>query len=190
MRGAGVRGHQARSPGGSPESRRWGVVGGWAIDLFVGRATRYHGDIEIAIPADRSPRSPGRYRDSSGMSWVMDGSGPTRLLSVGSARHGSVSPRSGLFLLDVFRESHDGATWTFRRDPAIMLPYADAYARTSDGVPYLVPELALLFKARHVRPQDQHDFDAVLPLLDEHPPARLRCWLERTEPGHPWLADL
>jgi hypothetical protein len=31
---------------------RWCVVGGWAIDLFVGRTTRDHEDLEIAVLRD------------------------------------------------------------------------------------------------------------------------------------------
>src|SRR5438132_14268800 len=27
----------------------WYVAGGWAIDLFVGRVTREHGDLEVAV---------------------------------------------------------------------------------------------------------------------------------------------
>src|SRR5688572_26931537 len=30
----------------------WWVAGGWAIDLFVGRVTREHGDIEIGVFRD------------------------------------------------------------------------------------------------------------------------------------------
>lgn len=33
----------------------WYVAAGWALDLFHGRQTREHGDIEIAIPAARFP---------------------------------------------------------------------------------------------------------------------------------------
>jgi hypothetical protein len=33
-------------------------------------------------------------------------------------------------------------------------------------VPYLLPEIVLLFKAKHRRPKDRADFDGVLPLLD------------------------
>jgi hypothetical protein len=29
---------------------RWFVVGGWALDLFHGRTTRAHDDLEIAVP--------------------------------------------------------------------------------------------------------------------------------------------
>ncbi|GAA3145448.1 nucleotidyltransferase domain-containing protein [Kribbella aluminosa] len=31
-------------------SARWWVVGGWALDLFQGRQTREHEDLEIATP--------------------------------------------------------------------------------------------------------------------------------------------
>jgi hypothetical protein len=36
-------------------SLRWYVVAGWAIDLFLGRVTRAHEDIEIGIPAGSFP---------------------------------------------------------------------------------------------------------------------------------------
>ena len=29
--------------------RPWFIAGGWAIDLFLGRVTREHADIEIAV---------------------------------------------------------------------------------------------------------------------------------------------
>ena len=43
--------------------------------------------------------------------------------------------------------------------------YPEIIAVSGDGIPYLVPELVLLFKARHTRAKDQTDFDGVLPLL-------------------------
>ena len=42
----------------------WCVVGGWAVDLFLGKQTRAHDDLEIAIPPDEfdkltsGPRGP------------------------------------------------------------------------------------------------------------------------------------
>ena len=42
-----------------------------------------------------------------------------------------------------------------------------AIARSADGIPYAQPEIVLLFKLKEVRPKDQNDFDAVLPLLDD-----------------------
>lgn len=54
----------------------WYVAAGWALDLFRGRQTREHGDIEIAVPAARFPeirdRFPGCAFDavSSGRIWA------------------------------------------------------------------------------------------------------------------------
>lgn len=61
---------------------------------------------------------------------------------------------------------------------------------TQNGIPYLQPEIQLLYKAKGLRPQDQADFDAALPLLDERRRAWLTDCLRRTLPGHPWLGSL
>src|SRR4051794_4265974 len=36
--------------------RPWWIAGGWAIDLFLDRVTRPHGDLEIGIWRDDQPR--------------------------------------------------------------------------------------------------------------------------------------
>src|SRR5262245_15558822 len=41
----------------------WCVVGGWAIDLWLGRETRPHDDLEIAIPRQFFPAVRARLRD-------------------------------------------------------------------------------------------------------------------------------
>ena len=33
----------------------WHVAGGWALDLFLGRVTRAHGDLEVGVRGDRFP---------------------------------------------------------------------------------------------------------------------------------------
>jgi hypothetical protein len=78
----------------------------------------------------------------------------------------------------------------YRRDRRIRLPQSWAIARSADGIPYAQPEIVLLFKSKEVRPKDQGDFDAVLPLLD----ARQRRWLadaiRLVDPTHRWLPAL
>lgn len=90
--------------------------------------------------------------------------------------------------LDIFREPHDGDLWVCRRDESLRLPYSEIIRRTDDGIPYQVPEWALLFKAKHLRPKDQADFDATLPHLTAHQRDTLRRLLTRIHPGHPWIA--
>ncbi|MEV4880503.1 nucleotidyltransferase domain-containing protein [Streptomyces cyaneofuscatus] len=170
----------------------WYVAAGWALDLFRGRQTRPHGDIEIAIPAARFPevrhRFPGYVFDGAGSGRIWEDASPEVLAAVHQTW--LRDPATGDYLLDVFREPHDGDTWICRRDEEIRLPYGDIIRRTQDGIPYLTPELVLLFKAKHRRPKDQADFEATVPYLSTPQRTTLTRLLTRVHPGHPWLADL
>lgn len=170
----------------------WCVAAGWALDLFRGTRTRAHGDIEIAVPAARFPevraRFPGLLLDAVGTGRIWEDAGPEAL----AATHQTWlrDAATGDYLLDVFREPHDGDTWICRHHPSIRLPYDDIIRRTPDGIPYLVPELVLLFKAKHARPKDQADFDRTLPHLTADRRGTLADLIARAHPGHRWLADL
>jgi hypothetical protein len=59
--------------------------------------------------------------------------------------------------------------------------------RTLEGIYYLKPEIALLYKAARMREVDAQDFRRVLPHLGREQRLQLawdilRCW-----PEHPWL---
>ena len=170
----------------------WCVAAGWALDLFRGTQTREHGDIEIAIPAASFPEVRGRFAGyvfdavSSGRIW--ENAAPDVL----AATHQTWlrDPATGNYLLDVFREPHDGETWICRHDETIRLPYADIIHRTQDGIPYLAPELVLLFKAKHARPKDQADFDETIPHMTLPERQTLAEFLAHAHPGHHWLANL
>jgi hypothetical protein len=170
----------------------WCIAAGWALDLFRGRQTRPHGDLEIAVPAAGFPEIRDRFPEcvfdavGSGRVWAEAGAEAL------AATHQTWSrdPASGRFLFDVFREPHEGGTWICRRDEGLRLPYDAIVERTADGIPYLVPELVLLFKAKAPRPKDQADFDGVLSLLGRARRDALSGWLERAHPRHPWLAQL
>lgn len=170
----------------------WCVAAGWALDLFRGRQTREHGDIEVAIPAASFPevrsRFPGYAFDGAGSGRIWEDATPDVLAAVHQTW--LRDPATGNYLLDVFREPHDGDTWICRRDETIRLPYRDIIHRTQDGIPYLTPELVLLFKAKHVRPKDQADFDATVPRMTPAQRETLAGLLARVHPGHPWLTGL
>jgi hypothetical protein len=59
---------------------------------------------------------------------------------------------------------------------------------TDDGIPYLRPEVVLLFKAKWTRPKDEDDLRDTLPLLDASRRALLGEWIALVHPGHEWLA--
>jgi len=179
-------GEVAARPAGA--RARWYVAGGWAIDLFPGEETRPHEDLEIAVaaadfPAVRAALT-GHAFDvvGDGRRWPLD--------SAAFHRHHQtwVRDEDGVYRLDVFREPHDGDTWICRRDETLRRPYAEIIRRTPQGVPYLGPELVLLFKAKAARPKDHADLAAALPALDVVRRAWLRRWIGHVHPGHEWLA--
>lgn len=106
-------------------STPWCVAAGWALDLFRGRQTRDHGDIEIAIPEAGFPevrdRFPGYVFDAAGSGRIWEDAPPETLAAVHQTW--LRDPATGNYLLDVFREPHDGDTWISparRDDPAAL----------------------------------------------------------------------
>jgi hypothetical protein len=169
----------------------WCVAAGWAVDLFTGQHTRPHEDIEIAVPAAGF----GAIREALGdLEFEVAGWG--RLWPVDSPAFGLAhqtwgrEPASGVYRIDVFRDRHDEDTWICRRDESIRLPYDLIIGRTADGIPYLTPEIVLLFKAKQRRAKDDADFAATVPRMTQASRDRLASWLARVHPGHPWLGKL
>jgi hypothetical protein len=169
----------------------WCIAAGWALDLFRGEVTREHGDLEIAVPAAGFAAIRAALPD---LEFGAVGSG--RIYPLDHPAFGLTwqtwgrSRDSGIYRIDVFREPHDGGTWICRRDERIRRPYDTLILHTADQIPYLAPEVALLFKAKHRLPKDVADFTGVLPLL----PSASRAWLagalQRLDPHNPWLAAL
>jgi hypothetical protein len=60
--------------------------------------------------------------------------------------------------------------------------------RDPTGIPYLAPEIVLLFKAKHAaRGKDAADFARALPLLDGQRREWLADALRVVHPGHDWI---
>ena len=169
----------------------WYVTGGWALDLFRGRQTRDHDDLEIAVPVD------GFSEIQSALSefelYVIGDGRAYPLTSETLMKHHQTWVRermTALWRLDVMRESWDGDSWIFRRDVRIRLAREDVIAHTSDGIPYARPEVALLYKAKALRPKDDDDFSGVLPLLEPAGRRWLTESLELVHRRHHWLDAL
>ncbi|MHA3022799.1 nucleotidyltransferase domain-containing protein [Mycobacterium sp. BMJ-28] len=171
----------------SDVSAPWCVAAGWAVDLFVGEITREHDDVEIAVPAASFDEI---AEALPGYKWDVVGDGRVWPYPEQVAQHFQTwlrEPATGIYRLDVFREPHVDGRWVCRRDPTITVPYAELILRTDDGIPYVIPEVALLFKAKHRRAKDEADFTRVLPELGAVRRSRLHTWLARIHPGHPWI---
>ena len=167
----------------------WAVAGGWAVDLFLGRVTREHHDLEMIVPAAAfgllPPLFPG-WEFHVPRSGRLTPADPDSLAA--EFQTWALDPATGMWRFDVFREPHDGDVWISRRNASLRRPYAEIIRRTPDGIPYLAPDVVLLFKAKHRRPKDEVDHAAVAPRLTAAERAWLDSALELVHPGHPWIS--
>jgi len=166
----------------------WYVAAGWALDLFLGRQTREHDDLEIGVPAHRF----GEVREAlEDLELVVVGDGkawPITESTLATHRQTWVRERAGgPWRLDIFREPWDDDVWVFARDARIRLSASSLIAHTADGIPYARPDVVLLLKANACRPKDEDDFATTLPHLDAEHRAWLRDALALVHSGHRWL---
>jgi hypothetical protein len=174
--------------------RPWAVAGGWALDLALGRATRPHADVDVAVfrgdqDAVRAALPGWHFEAAVGGTLVPWAPGVRLDLPVHEvhARPPAGAPGPALeFLLN----ERVGADWVYRRDPGVRLPLARAIREAPGGVRVLAPEVVLLYKSKAPRATDEQDFRAARPLLDAEGRAWLRAALQRAAPGHPWAAAL
>jgi len=171
----------------------WCVAAGWAVDLFVGRERREHEDLEIAAPDVAFPQIRSLLPD---LDFYPVGDGEVAALSDSPERLAETHQTWGLdraadaWRIDVFREPSTSGEWVCRRNAEIRLSYDELIEQTADGIPYLRPEVVLLFKAKWTRPKDEDDLRDTLPLLDASRRALLGKWIALVHPGHMWLERL
>lgn len=89
--------------------------------------------------------------------------------------------------VDVMVEPGDDQWWVYRRDERIRMPRREMVATAPDGVPYLLPHGALLYKATSESDKDWADFAQVAPRMDAPSRAWLADAIEQQHPGHPWV---
>jgi hypothetical protein len=174
----------------------WYVAAGWSIDLFLGGEHREHEDLELAVPSARfhefvEPLARAGlelYPIVEGRAVPLGEVGADAL--AGSHQTWALERAAGVWRVDLFSEPSDGETWLARRDETIRLPYAELIRFTVDGIPYSRPEATILFKAKHTRPKDDADFEAVLPRLGADERRWLNDALALVHPGHRWLQAL
>jgi hypothetical protein len=174
-------------------------AGGWAIDLHLGRVTREHHDID-ALVMRRDHLLLHKALKQFSLKKIIphpDGMPPNRgtivewpsgerlelpVHQINAYRASESDPAFQVFLA----ESSDGE-WIFRRNPDVRMPISKIGFHPLWGLPYLAPEIVLLFKAKHLEPRDRVDFDHAIHALSVDARRWLRDAIEKTHPGHEWL---
>jgi hypothetical protein len=171
----------------------WFVAGGWAIDLFVGAATRPHEDLEVAVLR----RDQGALRaylrgwtlqkveHEAWVSWEEDEWLELPVFQIQAQRMDGDPATFEIFLNDTA-----GDIWSFRHIPHVTRLISDIGFISPFGIPTIAPELQLLYKAKRHRPKDEHDFRQAC----NHLSAEQRVWLATALQAHypkdPWIAEL
>jgi hypothetical protein len=168
----------------------WWVAGGWALDLFVGMQSRPHKDLDVGIlrrdvlrvlPALSSWEI---FEVKDGvLTRLRAGDAPRTNVNSLWCRPGDDANWTFELMLDESEEDR----WIFRRERTIQRPLSLFIRRDPSGIPFLAPEIQLLYKASPIRVEDQADFDQVAPRLDPDARTWLRAALTRVYPRHEWL---
>ncbi len=194
----------------------YAFCGGHALDLFLGCESRMHGDIDVcAFRKDRNRII--QYMRSQGFEvYEMLGGGRVHHITDESGRfeeRNIFCVREGCPMVKLYPPDGDGCCWMeFFHVGQTRLDYIELlfndktkeafeYARNreitrepeqailiSDGIPYLAPELCLLYKSTDMgRDGYQQDFELAWKKMDAYRRAWLRNALLREYPaGHPW----
>lgn len=173
----------------------WCIAGGWGLDLFMGKDTRRHEDIDILI--FRKDQSAIQLLLADQELFVVDPPGALRpwlreetlvppLYNIW-VRANTEAPWSiQLMIQDVI-----GGEWLFRRDDTIRGALSGLIVRSDEGWPILSPEIQLLYKGKSIRTKDQADFDNLLPQLSALQKEWLREKLKQVYgDSHQWIGYL
>jgi aminoglycoside-2''-adenylyltransferase len=174
-------------------NRPWWIAGGWALDLFLGFQTRAHDDLDVGVLRRNVLEVTAHL---CGWEFFEARSQALYRLAVGEAPRAEVNSmwcrRCGeqRWSFELLLDDAHADAWVFRRWPALQIPLDKVIRRTPNGIPFLTPEIQLLYKARHPRTKDQSDFERLLPRLGSSERTWLCDALSRIDSEHAWLTTL
>jgi len=162
----------------------WAVAGGWALDLFLGRETREHADVDLAIwrvdqrklqeaakpDWELQIAADGELRPWRAGDWL---SLPTHEVHAHRVRHTGTS-------LELLLNERDETAWIYRRDPDVRRELNRAIL-VRDATSFLAPEIVLLYKSKAPRLTDEADFRVTLPALTAEQREWLRLAISRSD---------
>lgn len=165
----------------------WFICGGWALDLHLAVKTRPHRDVDLGVFRHQQFELQ-KHLAGWRLSTVKDGRDQPwkngEMLNL--PQHEIRAVQRGQSLEILLNESVDNQ-WVYRRDRSIRHSHPILW---SASIPYLAPEIVLLYKSKSPRPQDELDFQLGHSTLDR----RARQWLAEalaaSDTGHPWLSHL
>jgi len=173
----------------------WYISSGWALDLFLGQVNRVHHDVDVVLPRTAQMELQKHFTERS---WRFVTPFEKRLeiwpphMRLELPRH-QIHAHRGDEFIDFLLTDID-SVWRYRREPFVIRALEKIGLKTESAIPYLAPELVLLFKSRNTsnqeRAKDELDFERALPHLDAERRAWLRWALIASASDHAWVQQL
>ena len=167
----------------------WGLAGGYAVEQFVGKRVRGHGDIDVIVYRDQqldvqrwlsdwhlyAADPPGSLRP-----WAKSEYLPNGIHDIWG--HAGIQA----WQLQIMLTESEGDRWFSKRSRRIGGQRGDLIVAYR-SVPCIRIEVQLLYKARNPRSKDDLDFQSCLPLMSAEAKRWLATGLEVLYPeGHCW----
>lgn len=163
------------------------------MELFRGRYSRPHSDLDVGVLRRDLPSVLCRFSTwevfeatDGRLTRLATGCVPSPAAHSLWCRPTSADP----WTIELLVDEADGETWVYRRESRVRRPMSTVVRRNADGLPYLAPEIQLLYKSKGSRERDDRDFAQVCPLLAADARRWLQHALELTAPHHTWTAVL
>lgn len=170
----------------------WGIAGGWALDLHIGRQTRQHKDIDIIVFRHDQQEVYSYlsqdwilYKAYKGTLEIWKGE-PLEQVNDIWMKKGETSAWAFQFMFVDQVEEY----WIYRRHPSIRRKASDIFLTTQEPICYLRPEIQLLYKGGSsvIREKDDLDWQTILPYLTIEEKEWLVSGLKGQFPeGHRWM---
>ncbi|MCA1012901.1 nucleotidyltransferase domain-containing protein [Halobacillus halophilus] len=169
----------------------WWIAGGWAIDLHIGEEIRGHEDLDVAVLREEQYMLQTHFKNWK-MEYIKEGEGINWNLKdwLDAPIHEMHATNHSGEHIEVLLNERKGDYWHFRRDNKIKFPLSYMHLRSEQGVPYLNPEIVLLYKAKNTREKDHQDFHSIFPHLNERQKEWIKQSLMHHQPEHVWLEKL
>ncbi len=177
-----------------PFKHRWWIAGGWAIDLFLGKQTRKHEDIDVLVRRDDQLEVQKLLSDWD--LWAADPPGTLKPWPKGEFLRKGLQDIWGRktakdpWQIQIMLFDTENEEWIFKRDESIRRNLKSISIKSKDGISLLAPEIQLLYKSKSLRAKDQQDFENALKAMSDDQKTWLKEAFKVYKEGHLWLNHL
>jgi hypothetical protein len=175
----------------------WWIAGGMALDLYAEYKIRFHEDIDIGILRKDFIK----VQSDLSSKWKFYRPQQPEFIEI---LNNELLPKevhqvwirknlNRFWAMEMVIDESINDTWIYRREDSIRLPLKEIINTNKEGIPYLKPEIQLLYKggSHQIREKDKKDMLTILPMLNNSQIEWLINALSKQFPdGHDWIKVL